>query len=94
LNVTTLVSPSWNANGDDRLLSFGLQIDDSDIQTKFMMPVAEPGGTPTGWLGETGFVANNSIAITTRFTDVAPGAHTLKVAVLAGCSLQSADVVY
>ncbi|KAF7967844.1 hypothetical protein HWV62_32922, partial [Athelia sp. TMB] len=78
VNITVLVSPSFNANGDDQPLTFAVQVDSQAAQSLQPMPVAVPGGTPAGW---DGFVANSIIAV--NLTAVAsPGAHTLKA-----CSL-------
>ncbi|KAI0049026.1 glycoside hydrolase family 115 protein [Auriscalpium vulgare] len=74
--VTVLVSPSFNANGDDRPLGLGVQIDASAPQTTYFFPPAAPGQTPPQWDGNDGFVANGVISIIGTFP-AAPGAHTL-----------------
>ncbi|EIN14686.1 hypothetical protein PUNSTDRAFT_96714 [Punctularia strigosozonata HHB-11173 SS5] len=79
LSVTTLVSPSMNANGDDRPLSLAVQLDDSAPQATKFMPLAAAGATPDGWDGLDGFVANSIVQVKNTFTGIAPGAHTLKV---------------
>ncbi|KAL5525075.1 hypothetical protein ACEPAF_8944 [Sanghuangporus sanghuang] len=83
LNVTTLVSPSLNANGDDRQLGFAVQLDALPAQSEYFIPLAEPGELPDGWGGLDGFVANSIVSVQTNFNasegEVAPGAHTLKI---------------
>lgn len=79
LTVTTLVSPSLNANGKDRPLGFAVQIDSLDAQVKYFIPAAASGTLPAGWDGTDGFVANSIVSVPTTFTGVQPGKHTLKV---------------
>ncbi|KAF7966554.1 hypothetical protein HWV62_37875 [Athelia sp. TMB] len=74
VNITVLVSPSFNANGDDQPLAFAVQVDSQAAQRLQPMPVAVPGGTPAGW---NDFVANSIISVNLT-TTASPGAHTLK----------------
>jgi len=76
VTVITHVSPSLNANGQDRPLGFAVQIDDLSTQSSYFMPFAEPGQLPSVW---NDFVGNSIVPVNMTFSDVAPGAHTLKV---------------
>lgn len=78
ITITVLVSPSFNANGDDQPLAFAVQIDSQDPQSLFPMPPAVPGGVPVGWDGPDGFVANSIVSVNAT-APATPGAHTLKV---------------
>lgn len=78
ISITTFVSPSFNAHGDDNPLTLAIQVDSQTPQVKQPMPGSVPGGLPDGWDGLTGFIANSIISVVTNFT-AAPGAHTLKV---------------
>ncbi|KAI0056837.1 hypothetical protein BV25DRAFT_1831820 [Artomyces pyxidatus] len=78
VTVTVQVSPSFNANGDDRPLGLGVQVDSETPQTTYFFPTAAPGSTPPQWDGNDGFVANGVISIIGNFT-AWPGAHTLKL---------------
>ncbi|KZP08810.1 glycoside hydrolase family 115 protein [Athelia psychrophila] len=75
VNITVLVSPSFNANGDDQPLAFAVQVDSQTPQRLQPMAVAVPGGSPAGW---DDFVANSIIPVNLTAT-AAPGAHTLKI---------------
>ncbi|KDQ23911.1 glycoside hydrolase family 115 protein [Pleurotus ostreatus PC15] len=76
LNVTTLVSPSLNANGLDRPLGVAVQIDNLNPQTKYFIPPAVPGALPSEW---NTFVANSIVPVQTSFTGLQPGTHTLRI---------------
>ncbi|KAF4588751.1 hypothetical protein EYR40_010305 [Pleurotus pulmonarius] len=76
LNVTTLVSPSLNANGLDRPLGVAIQIDNLTPQTKYFIPPAVPGALPSQW---NAFVSNSIVPVQTSFTGLQPGTHTLKI---------------
>ncbi|KAF4586297.1 hypothetical protein EYR38_010572 [Pleurotus pulmonarius] len=76
LNVTTLMSPSLNANGLDRPLGVAVQIDSLTPQTKYFIPPAVPGALPSEW---NAFVANSIVPVQTSFTGLQPGTHTLKI---------------
>ncbi|KAK7447069.1 hypothetical protein VKT23_014281 [Stygiomarasmius scandens] len=76
VTVITHVSPSLNANGQDRPLGFAVQIDDLSTQSSYFMPFAEPGQLPSVW---NDFVGNSIVLVNMTFSDVAPGAHTLKI---------------
>ncbi|KAK7447068.1 hypothetical protein VKT23_014280 [Stygiomarasmius scandens] len=76
VTVITHVSPSLNANGQDRPLGFAAQVDDLPVQSSYFMPFAEPGQLPDVW---NDFVANSIVPVNMTFTGVSPGAHTLKV---------------
>ncbi|EPQ55956.1 hypothetical protein GLOTRDRAFT_121308 [Gloeophyllum trabeum ATCC 11539] len=78
VTVTTYVSPSLNANGDDRPLGFAIGIDDATPQSEYFVPYATPGQLPPQWDGVGGWVADAIISVPTNFT-IAPGAHTLKI---------------
>jgi hypothetical protein len=43
------------------------------------MPDAPPGEQPAAWDGVDGFAANDIIPVNTKFINVSPGKHTLKV---------------
>ncbi|KAJ8507506.1 hypothetical protein ONZ45_g10131 [Pleurotus djamor] len=76
ISVTTLVSPSLNANGPDRPIALAIQIDDQPAQIKAFIPPAAPGALPSQW---NGFVSNAIVSVDTPFTGIQPGSHTLKV---------------
>jgi hypothetical protein len=79
ITVTTLISPSLNANGEDHPLKFAVQVDDQEPQVKQPIPgVAKAGDNPPGWGGPDGFVANAIVSVPSTFL-VSPGKHTLKV---------------
>ncbi|EPQ55955.1 hypothetical protein GLOTRDRAFT_121307 [Gloeophyllum trabeum ATCC 11539] len=78
VTVTTYVSPSLNANGDDRPLGFAIGIDNGTVQSEYFVPYATPGQLPPQWDGLGGWVADAIIPVATTFT-IAPGAHTLKI---------------
>ncbi|KZV74317.1 glycoside hydrolase family 115 protein [Peniophora sp. CONT] len=75
VGVTVFVSPSLNANGDDRPLGIGVQVDDDEPQTTYFIPFAAPGQEPAVW---NDFVANSIVPVVGNFT-AWPGAHTLKL---------------
>ncbi|KAG6809899.1 hypothetical protein H0H92_014200 [Tricholoma furcatifolium] len=79
LTVSTMVNPSWNANGDDRPIGFAVQIDDQTPQSLYFFPVPAPGMFPAAWNGDDGFAANMIANASATFTGVSPGAHTLTV---------------
>jgi hypothetical protein len=79
VSVTTYVSPSMNAIGNDRPLKIAVQVDGGAPQTTQFMPLAANGATPAGWDGNDGFAANSIVSVNNTFTGVTPGAHTLKV---------------
>ncbi|KAF5366813.1 hypothetical protein D9758_006550 [Tetrapyrgos nigripes] len=76
ITVITHVSPSLNANGEDRPLGFAVQVDDLPVQSSYFMPFAPPGQLPDVWLD---FVANSIVPVNMTFEGVQPGAHTLKI---------------
>ncbi|KZT21286.1 glycoside hydrolase family 115 protein [Neolentinus lepideus HHB14362 ss-1] len=78
VTITTYVSPSLNANGDDRPLGFAIGVDDEAPQSEYFIPYAVPGQLPAQWDGVDGWVADAIVAVTTNFTAL-PGAHTLKI---------------
>ena len=75
VGVTVFVSPSLNANGDDRPLAIGVQVDNDEPQTTYFIPPAAPGQEPDVW---NDFVANSIVPVFGNFT-AWPGEHTLKV---------------
>ncbi|KAF8889120.1 hypothetical protein BD779DRAFT_1662212 [Infundibulicybe gibba] len=79
IQVTTLVSPSLNANGVDRPLGLAIQVDNQTPVAKYFIPPAVPGTLPDAWDGTDGFVANSIVSVVTNFSGINPGAHTLKV---------------
>jgi len=79
LSVTSYVSPSFNANGNDRPLGFAVQIDSGTPVSKYFIPFAPASTTPPGWDGNDGFAANNIVSVQTSHTNVSPGTHVLKV---------------
>lgn len=81
INVISYLSPTWNANGQDRPLAFAVQIDSQTPQTNHFFPLSAPGTSPAAWGGYDGFVANSIITVNNSFP-VPPGAHTLKVCVI------------
>lgn len=78
VTVTVLVSPSLNANGDDRPLALGVQVDSQTPQTTYFIPSAAPGAEPAAWDGLDGWVANSIVPIIGTFL-ANPGSHTLKL---------------
>ncbi|THV03531.1 hypothetical protein K435DRAFT_747803 [Dendrothele bispora CBS 962.96] len=76
VTVVTHVSPSLNANGQDRPLGFAAQVDDLPAQSSYFMPFAVPGQLPDVW---NDFVANSIVPVNMTFSGVEPGAHTLKI---------------
>ncbi|KAL1746590.1 GH115 alpha-glucuronidase [Schizophyllum fasciatum] len=79
-NVTVYLSPAWNSQGLSNPLTYGLQVDDADIQTVAYIPYPETiGGHPAEWAGLDGFVANNIATAKTSFVVGGAGAHTLKL---------------
>ncbi|KAJ3491899.1 hypothetical protein NLI96_g361 [Meripilus lineatus] len=78
VNIVTYLSPTWNANGQDRPVAFAVQIDSQAPQTNHFFPLSAPGSSPAAWNGYDGFVANSIITTNNAFT-VPPGAHTLKI---------------
>jgi len=79
LKVTTYVSPSFNANGNDRPLGFAVQVDSGTPVSSYFMPFAPASTTPPGWDNPDGFAANSIISVPTTHKDVTAGAHVLKV---------------
>lgn len=75
VSVTINMSPSLNANGNDRPLAIAVQVDSSTPQTSYFIPAADPGDEPDAW-GD--WVANGTVPVTGNFT-AWPGAHTLTV---------------
>ncbi|KAF8656146.1 hypothetical protein AX16_002748 [Volvariella volvacea WC 439] len=82
VTVTTYVSPSLNANGNDRRLALAVAIDSSAPQTTQFIPPASPGNLPSQWGGSDGFVANSIVSVVNTFGGVRPGAHTLKISMI------------
>jgi len=82
LTVTVLLTPSFNANGDDRPLGLAIQLDSGTPVASYPIAVAIPGGEPAGWDGLDGLVANSIAPSVTNFTGVSPGAHTLKISMI------------
>lgn len=76
ITITTYVSPSMNAFGDDRPLAFALQVDSDPAQISYFMPPSAPGEEPPEWSGLDGYAANNVVAVPLTFA-ASPGAHTL-----------------
>lgn len=79
LSVTTYVSPSFNANGNDRPLGFAVQIDSGTPVSSYFMPFAPASTTPPGWDTPDGFAANNIVTVQTKHTNVSPGSHVLRI---------------
>lgn len=73
------MSPSLNALGNDHPLRLAVQLDSQDAQTTQFIPDATPGNLPAAWGGPDGFVANSIVPVTGLWTNVSPGAHTLKI---------------
>ncbi|KAI0060097.1 hypothetical protein BV25DRAFT_981253 [Artomyces pyxidatus] len=78
VSVEVYVSPSWNANGADRPLGLGVQVDSQTPQVTYFFPTPPPGADPPQWNGNDGYVANNILTFSGNFT-AWPGAHTLKL---------------
>lgn len=49
--ITTYLSPSMNANGNDRPIGFALQVDSGTPQSIYYVPASVPGQLPAGWDG-------------------------------------------
>ncbi len=81
VDIVSYLSPTWNANGQDRPLAFAVQVDSQTPQTNHFFPLSAPGTSPAAWGGYDGFVANSIITVNNTFP-VPPGAHTLKVCVV------------
>jgi hypothetical protein len=79
LTTTVFVSPSLNALGNDRPLRIAVQVDSQDAQTTQFIPDAAPGQLPDAWDGVDGFVANSIVSVNGLWTNIEPGAHTLKI---------------
>ncbi|KAL0573071.1 hypothetical protein V5O48_008897 [Marasmius crinis-equi] len=79
MTVVAYISPSLNANGRDRPLAYAMQLDDKDVQSSYYMPFGAPGTEPAAWGGSDGFVANSIVTANLTWSNVSPGAHTLKV---------------
>lgn len=80
MNVTVFLTPIWNTQGPNNPVSYGLQLDDGDIDIVKYVPYAEKsGGRPTAWEGVDGFVANSIISGISSFEAGSPGVHTLKL---------------
>ncbi|KAF8889126.1 hypothetical protein BD779DRAFT_1672064 [Infundibulicybe gibba] len=79
IKVTALVSPSLNANGVDRPLAIAVQVDNQAPAPNYFIPPSIPGGVPTAWGGDDGWVANSIISVVTNVSGISPGAHTLKI---------------
>ncbi|TCD68567.1 hypothetical protein EIP91_010492 [Steccherinum ochraceum] len=75
ITVTTYVSPSLNAFGEDRPIGFAVSVDSSAPQSNYFIPPAAPGSEPDAW---NDFVAESTVTTANIFT-AAPGAHTLKI---------------
>ncbi|KAI0311862.1 hypothetical protein OF83DRAFT_1177164 [Amylostereum chailletii] len=76
VSVNVMVSPSLNANGNDRPIAVAVQVDDGQpARTTYFIPSAAPGSEPPQW---SDFVANGVVEVVGNFTAL-PGAHTLKV---------------
>lgn len=73
------VSPSLNALGNDHPLRIAVQLDSQDAQTTQFIPDAVPGELPDAWDGLDGFVANSIVSVNGLWTNIEPGAHTLKI---------------
>lgn len=58
VSVQTLVSPTLNANGDDRPVAFAVSIDSGEPQTNYFIPSAIPGNLPDAWDGLDGFAVS------------------------------------
>ncbi|KIK66278.1 glycoside hydrolase family 115 protein [Collybiopsis luxurians FD-317 M1] len=79
ITVVTRLSPSLNANGDDRPLGFALQVGSEPIQTSYFIPPdATPGGEPVAWAGRDGFAANVIVSVNMTF-NITPGPQTMKL---------------
>lgn len=79
------LSPSLNANGDDRPLAIATQIDSQPPRTYYPIPSAAPGSEPPDWQG---WVANSLVQVggDEDWEGVWPGEHTLTVSWLfVGC---------
>ncbi|KXN92531.1 hypothetical protein AN958_05386 [Leucoagaricus sp. SymC.cos] len=79
ITMTALMTPSNNANGPDRPLTIAVGLDSQTPVVHQPMPDAPPGKQPTAWGGVDGFVANAIIPVTTPFSGVSPGKHTVKI---------------
>lgn len=77
VTVTVFMSPTLNANGDDRPVAIGVQVDDSDPQVTYFIPPAPPGQEPPQW---DDFVANEIVPVVGKFS-APPGKHTLTVCI-------------
>ena len=78
VGITVFVSPSLNANGDDRPLAIGVQVDDDEPQTTYFIPPAAPGSLPPQWDGNDGFAVRIlmfAIHTVRRNADVPIGEH-------------------
>ncbi|PFH46027.1 glycoside hydrolase family 115 protein [Amanita thiersii Skay4041] len=79
--ATVFVSPSLNANGQDRPLLFSVQLDDGNVQQLQPIPSAPSGSLPQAWNGVDGFVANAMVAVKVPL-QAQPGKHTLKIGMI------------
>lgn len=79
LTTTVFVSPSLNALGNDHPLRVAVQLDSQDAQATQFIPDAAPGALSDAWNGVDGFVANSIVSVNGLWTNVKPGAHTLKI---------------
>lgn len=86
ISVVLNLSPSLNANGDDRPLAIATQIDSQTPRTYYPIPAAAPGGEPPDWQG---WVANSLVQVgwDEFWEGVWPGAHTLTVSRCICCPL-------
>ena len=79
LIVTLYLSVSLNAGSLDNPLAYGIQLDGGSATKVVPVGTSPPGGLPTGWGGNDGWVANNAILSATTFQSVQPGKHTLRI---------------
>ncbi|KAG2005716.1 hypothetical protein CC2G_002098 [Coprinopsis cinerea AmutBmut pab1-1] len=83
VTVTVLLAPAFNFATESNPLAFGLTIDDQPVQRiQPIPPLSKPGDFPPGWGGEFGWVANSITPYVITFSNVAPGAHTLKLSAI------------
>lgn len=76
--ITVIMAASLNANTDENPLQYSLQIDSQAVQTVTPIGPEVPGGVPTGWETNDGWVANSDNPQTFNVS-LNPGTHTLKV---------------
>ncbi|KAF9450530.1 glycoside hydrolase family 115 protein [Macrolepiota fuliginosa MF-IS2] len=79
ITVTTLLTPSNNANGADRPLTIAIGLDSQNPVVQQPMPDAAPGKQAAAWDGVDGFAHTAIIPLATNFSGVSPGKHTLKI---------------